>query len=246
VRCPYAHEDGAYVLGALSPAERAAFERHLATCPGCRRAVAELAVLPGLLSRLPAPEDAASHVAAPPPGERAEPSGSRLPRLLEAAAATRRREHRARTWRAALAVFAAACLAVVVGVGVAGVSRDDGRPPTAIATPSPTPVVTLVAMKPAKGSRGPVSAEVGLAATGGGTEIIMHCRYRSGSDYTNPWTLRLLAYGPRGATEQVGSWTAGPGDVVDVTGVTRFRLDELVRLVLVKGDGVQLLTYDVI
>ncbi|WP_233606455.1 zf-HC2 domain-containing protein [Micromonospora sp. Llam0] len=37
MRCDYAHDDGAYVLGALSPAERAAYEHHLAGCPSCRQ-----------------------------------------------------------------------------------------------------------------------------------------------------------------------------------------------------------------
>ena len=52
MRCEHEHDDGAYVLGALSPAERAAYERHLATCSFCREAVADIAVLPGLLGRL--------------------------------------------------------------------------------------------------------------------------------------------------------------------------------------------------
>ena len=52
MRCEHEHDDGAYVLGALSPAERAQYERHLATCSFCREAVAEIAVLPGLLGRL--------------------------------------------------------------------------------------------------------------------------------------------------------------------------------------------------
>ncbi|MFD0784741.1 zf-HC2 domain-containing protein, partial [Micromonospora azadirachtae] len=46
-RCEFTQDDGAYVLGALAPAERAAYERHLAGCADCREAVAELAVLPG-------------------------------------------------------------------------------------------------------------------------------------------------------------------------------------------------------
>src|SRR5215831_16090276 len=50
--CEHMLDDGAYVLGALSPAERADFERHLSTCASCREAVANLAVLPGLLGRL--------------------------------------------------------------------------------------------------------------------------------------------------------------------------------------------------
>ncbi len=39
MRCEHEHDDGAYVLGALSPAERTAYERHLATCSFCREAV---------------------------------------------------------------------------------------------------------------------------------------------------------------------------------------------------------------
>lgn len=44
--------DAAYVLAALSPAERREFETHLENCRRCRSAVAELTVLPGLLGRL--------------------------------------------------------------------------------------------------------------------------------------------------------------------------------------------------
>jgi len=48
----YAELDAAYVLGALAPAERRDYERHLERCERCRAAVAELAMLPGLLGRL--------------------------------------------------------------------------------------------------------------------------------------------------------------------------------------------------
>ncbi|MGN6575193.1 MAG: anti-sigma factor family protein, partial [Nocardioides sp.] len=49
--CGYAHLDGSYVLGALSPVERQDYERHLDDCPSCARAVQELAGLPGLLGK---------------------------------------------------------------------------------------------------------------------------------------------------------------------------------------------------
>ncbi|HKT05855.1 MAG TPA: zf-HC2 domain-containing protein, partial [Rugosimonospora sp.] len=52
MRCPEAIEAGAYVLGALSPAERSTYQRHMATCGQCRDEVADLAGLPGLLGRL--------------------------------------------------------------------------------------------------------------------------------------------------------------------------------------------------
>ena len=48
MRCEHEHDDGAYVLGALSPAERAAYERHLATCSFCREAVADILVRPAV------------------------------------------------------------------------------------------------------------------------------------------------------------------------------------------------------
>ena len=40
--------DAAYVLGALSPEDRRAYEEHLRTCDACRAALGELAGIPGL------------------------------------------------------------------------------------------------------------------------------------------------------------------------------------------------------
>lgn len=48
----YQSWDAAYVLGALSPADRRSFESHLGTCPFCQDAVAELGGMPALLSQL--------------------------------------------------------------------------------------------------------------------------------------------------------------------------------------------------
>jgi anti-sigma factor RsiW len=47
-------ELGVYVLGAISPADRAAVDGHLAACRRCRDEVAELAWIPALLRRVPA------------------------------------------------------------------------------------------------------------------------------------------------------------------------------------------------
>ena len=54
----FAQWDAAYVLGALSPAERREFEEHLASCPPCQAEVSELAAIPGLLAQV-SPADAA-------------------------------------------------------------------------------------------------------------------------------------------------------------------------------------------
>ena len=48
----YAEWDAAYVLGALSPAERREFEEHLDECEKCRAAVTELS------KQYPAPAEA--------------------------------------------------------------------------------------------------------------------------------------------------------------------------------------------
>jgi anti-sigma factor RsiW len=44
-------ELGAYLVGAISPADRATLVRHLASCQRCRDELADLAGLPGLLRR---------------------------------------------------------------------------------------------------------------------------------------------------------------------------------------------------
>jgi anti-sigma factor RsiW len=60
---------GAYLLGALDPAEHAQIEAHVAECPDCRAELAELAGLPGQLARVSLAEitDTATP-AAPDPG----------------------------------------------------------------------------------------------------------------------------------------------------------------------------------
>ncbi len=226
-RCEFAHDDGAYVLGALAPAERAAYERHLTGCAECRQAVAEIAVLPGLLGRLdPADLD---HFLPPP-------EDSRLPDLL-AAARERRHHERLRTRRRyALTALAAAALALVVGLGTAAV-----LPGTA---PDPTRGVEMVAMRSVAGTV-PVHAEVGLVGTDWGTAVTMRCGYDAKVGYGKAHAFRLVAHGPDGATEQIGSWLAAPGDDLRISGATRFTDAELVRLELVRADGTAVLAYEV-
>jgi anti-sigma-K factor RskA len=96
----------AYVLGALSLDERGIFEEHLAGCADCRRTVAELAGVPGLLSRV-SPADLAD----PPPTP-----DTLLPRLLRE---TRSRSRR-RRWAMAVAAAAAVAAAVLTTVQLTG------------------------------------------------------------------------------------------------------------------------------
>ncbi|HRD63345.1 MAG TPA: zf-HC2 domain-containing protein, partial [Nocardioides sp.] len=82
--CGHEHEDGAYVLGALSPEDRVGFERHLPGCPTCTEAIRELAGLPGLLARVPVDILDADQLPTPVPD-------TLLPALVRRARRTRRR-----------------------------------------------------------------------------------------------------------------------------------------------------------
>ncbi|MBU8858394.1 MULTISPECIES: zf-HC2 domain-containing protein [unclassified Micromonospora] len=225
-RCEFAHDDGAYVLGALAPADRVAYERHLAGCAQCREAVAEIAVLPGLLGRLdPAGLEQFLEVG---------PETSRVPALLDAARERKRRDRSRSRRRYALTALAAAALAVLAGVGV-GLVQSPAEPAK--------PPVTLASMRPVAGTV-PVHAEVGLTETPWGTEVTMHCGYDRRAGHREAYTFRLVAHGPDGATEQIGSWLAAPGDDLRFSGVTRFTKGELVRLELLRGANSPVLAYD--
>ena len=89
----FTYDAGPYVLGALSPEERRAFEEHLDACAQCQAEVREFAGLPGLLSRLPAGELPAALEGEPEP-----PSPvSVLPSLMRAAGVQRTARRRRRT-----------------------------------------------------------------------------------------------------------------------------------------------------
>ncbi|ONK12684.1 zf-HC2 domain-containing protein [Streptomyces sp. MP131-18] len=129
--------DGAYVLGALAPQERAAFEEHMRTCESCARAVRELAGLPGLLAQT---ESAAGR---PPPPEL-------LPGLLARVAAARRRR-RLLTGISAAAVALAACVALVFTLLGGGGAAEE-----------PESAMTPVGRYPVSATVGLVDAEGGM------------------------------------------------------------------------------------
>jgi hypothetical protein len=255
VRCDYAHDDGAYVLGALSPSERSAYERHLSTCPACREAVAEIAVLPGLLGRLDSstalqllggdgPTESVERATAPVPSAGRAPDGdAQVVSLVAAAAQRRRKERRGQRLRYAGSALAAACLALVVALGV-GVLRDTGG---TVRPEGPTGP-RLEAMIPASVAGERITALIGLVARSWGTEVTMNCSYDeapTGGHGTGAWQVHLFAYGPDDQKDQIGSWTAAPGKSVKFTGATRFTGNQLVRLELQNAAGRTLLTYDV-
>ena len=237
MRCDHEHDDGAYVLGALSPAERAAYERHLATCSFCREAVADIAVLPGLLGRID-PADLAAIMDPGGPRQR-----DRMPDLVVAATSSRHQERRRGRRRMFVLALAAACLALVAGVGGA-ILLEREAPRTVVPPPGQT-----VAMRPVAANT-PVSASINLVSTGWGTKVNMTCFYAKGDgSAAKSYTFRLIAYGTDDRRDQIGSWVAAPGAEISMSGMTSLAGRNLTRLELVRGaddaTATTVLTYEV-
>lgn len=179
---PFRHDDAAYVLGALEPADRARFEQHLRQCPDCADRVAELADLPATLARGGRREDvlAALESAGPPLPDTV------LPALLAHAARDRRRRF---TVLGALTGVAAALLAaLLVAVWPASSSSPPARP---------VAMNALVAT--------PLRATAALVARPWGTQIDLDCHYTS--DWGSEYDYGLVVVDRHGARQQLGTWT---------------------------------------
>ena len=218
--CPYAHDDAAYVLGALAPAERLELERHLAECDVCAGSVRAFAGLPGLLDlgdpsvlEDPSP-DAVLHD--PPLPE------TLLPALTREVDRGRRR----RTYLVSgLAAGLAAVVVTVAAVSVPLVAeRSDDRPPVAgpsATTDAPSGAVQTVAMAPV--GEVPLQATVGLEEVRWGTRLLVTCTYdpRSVEYGAPPEADYVLFVRDRdGGTQRVGSWRSAGGTTMQVPAAT--------------------------
>jgi hypothetical protein len=226
--CQFAHDDGAYVLGALSPAERREFELHLNDCPQCARSVRELAGLPGLLNRLD------GEVLESSPPEEPVPE-TLLPSLVREARRTQRRH----TFVIA-AVATAASVAVAVGSHVVTGALDG------VGTPAAQTRATATSSSPAGRAMvpledGPVRASLDLASVQWGTRIELTCTYSSSADghYEQSWpaAYALVIHTRDGRVEQVATWRGLPGRTMRVTAATAAGLADIVSAEVRTADG---------
>lgn len=142
---------GAYLLGALEPAERSELEGHLAGCEPCRAEVVALAPLPGLLRG--GGEPAAVVVDGPATADAA---------LSLLARDRGRLERRLRRWRAGAAAALAAVLVLAGATAWLAAVRDGSEPSGS--PPDPRSVAALAV-------DGDASGEVRLTARGWGVSI---------------------------------------------------------------------------
>lgn len=230
--CSFAHDDGAYVLGALSPADRQEFERHLPGCAHCTRAVGELAGLPGLLGWVDTSVVERPDVDDPVPAT-----------LLPALSREVRHARRRRTWAAAGLAAAAVAAVVVVALAVGQVGRDETAARTdpganaSPADPSPSGVAPR-RMQPV--GEVPVRATVTLEQVTWGTRLGLVCTYDTQwVEYELPpevdYTLHVRTRD--GSAERVGSWRSVDGRPMQLTAGTASRARELDSVEVRTADG---------
>jgi anti-sigma factor RsiW len=198
----FALYDAAYVLGALSPADRREFEDHLSVCPACAGSVGELAGLPGLMSRVSIDQLAAEPEPVPET-------------LLPSLARQVRRERRQHRLVVGAAAAAAACLIAASGVAISGPDSPT-RPPVTASAPSSTANLTFTAVVPS-----PVTASARLVDMAWGTRIDLTCAYRSQRPYpASAVPYAMFVVDRHGTANQVATWKALPNRELTLMGAS--------------------------
>ena len=225
----FAHWDAAYVLGALSPAERREFEEHKASCASCQAAVSELAALPGLLAQISPADAAMLALADDSSGEHAEtpeqstgqaeaiehgPPPSLLPKMIKKARMRRRR------MVAAIAGVAAAAIVVVGGLAIA----------TGLLPLEPDPA-ERVAFSPVVPSA--IMAVADVIPGEDGTQINVECVYAEVNDPRpggSHETYSIFVVDQSGLATEIKEWPATPNKVMRPSGTTPLQMSEIADL----------------
>jgi len=221
----YAMWDAAYVLGSLSAAERREFEAHIAHCPACREAVADLSGVPALLSQLGREEVAAINESGPAPSAAPEMSPELLPSLL-ATVRWRRRRTRVVTWVASSA--AAVVLGIGVFVGVEGYSSTAPQQVTASSAPMAQVSTTLL------------TSTVQLSSQHWGTSINLRCVCLAPLNAHHD-TLAMVVVGRDGSQTRLATWVAEPGHTATPAGSISTPVDQIAAVQVVAADSGQVL-----
>jgi len=214
---PYARLDAVYLLGALDPDERSAYEAHLASCRRCRASLDEVSAIPPLLAGLDQ-----SVFTAPPQACATPVPDTLLPRLLRAAGRERARRRRLTTGLVLIAAACAIALTVIV------------LPPSSGgANPVPRAMAELVAT--------PVDATIALQPRSWGTEIYLTCWYPRNAAEPPSDRYELVAHGTGGATYDLGSWRLARGRRVIFTSGTALTETQIKNLQITQPNGLAIL-----
>lgn len=220
---------GALVLGALDPAEREQVEAHVASCPACAAALAEIAPLPGLLHRAalspadlelqPAPQSILDGALARVGAEQA--AGAAAPAPVEAAPAPLAPVVPLRRRR--LPLLAAAAVAVLALVLGAGWWQNQHKAPA---------TMTASGASVANG----VKATVVMTPTDAGTTLDLTLAGVTPGEHCS-----LVAVSSNGTHEVTSTWVANYEGDATITGSTGISLADIERFDITTPDGTTLL-----
>ncbi|MER5339398.1 anti-sigma factor family protein [Streptomyces mirabilis] len=244
---------GGYVLGTLPPAEMEQARAHLAGCAECQAEHAQLAGLPALMATVTeaeaagrtvpvAGEDLADRLVARAaesaqgsspvrPTAPAAPQAGVLERLLQQAAARRRR-----TWRLQLAGAAASLTFIAAAVGGTWLAATGtvGSLATQPGPTAPTAWRTFSGSDPVTG----VTASVKVSPSAWGSVLQVSAKGAPAGI-----TCRLQAVGPGGVRADGATWRAGeypPGTTIP--GAVAMSPGAIEHFEIVAGNGQKLVT----
>lgn len=212
----YAQWDAAYVLGALSVAERREFEDHLAECSACQRAVSELVGMPGLLAQVPAADAVAL----------SDPGMEDLPPSLVSKVIRRRASDVRRGWLTAAALVLTLLIGGAVGYLIHG--AQPGQPDAAPTASAPNPRrLAFVPVRPSS-----MTAVVDVVKVGSGTELRVECQYGSGGSHNPSAYAEYAIYvvDRSGDAVRAKTWKAKPDKVMTPTATSPLRPDQIAAI----------------
>lgn len=223
----FADWDAAYLLGALSPADRRRFEEHLTECRACRDALADLAPTLGLLSRV-APDRAEAVLAPVDDAADAGPDPARRAELIDRGTREAHDQRRRRTlgWGLAFAGVAAT-VAIVLAVVWAVVPTRSGE---------------VIALEPITDA--PITATVEVTEVAWGTRLQMECRYGGEADGEGPadgWPYVLVVTGEDGTVSELSTWRARPGTTARLEAGTALAVADIAAIEVRTIDGERVL-----
>ncbi len=197
----YREWDAAYLLGALSAADRRTYEEHLHTCPDCSAEIASLAGVPGTLAVLPEDRALATITAAPP---------NLLPGLVR----TVQHDRRLRRYRLAALVAGVAATAAVAGIVIQGTLQRDA------------PAGDTVVLAQTVASK--LTADARLVEEPWGTTIEISCRYEKLATQSEKVRgYELYVTDESGKATLLASWTAAPGTTVKPATTTKLHRHQI-------------------
>ncbi|MET0481149.1 MAG: zf-HC2 domain-containing protein [Mycetocola sp.] len=225
----YREWDAAYVLGALSPEDRRAFERHLSVCPRCEAAVAELAGMPGILGLLSASDARAVGSDGDPLLDGAHQTTT-VQRLATAVRAERRKRRRLVAVGAVIAAGILMTAGIVLG-GTVFAPRVDEAIPAPSSTPSSSVRADVLEMTPF--ASGTLTAELTVTPKRWGTLLAWECRY-GGTSWTDPAggpvespQYALVVTRSDGTETAVATWRAAGKRAGELAAATSIPADDI-------------------